>query len=1181
MADEFTGLIDAVLPETFESKPEVSRKTEGTKEKTGPKQIKQSEKSNVLNKYRSATYNFTLSALRSDIVNQPEKYRDTALDLIILKSGGKGTTGFIARPVDQEEVRRSELEVFDRFDSRVKKAAEKKVNSSRTAIDLVDGFNQNSPGRFDMFIEDVEIETTMAFGPTGGTTLPTSIRFRVIEPYSINGFIEALHVSAVAAGYINYSQASFLLKMEFVGYPDDDNFSFKSPRVVEQSTRYFPIKFANIEVEVGERGTTYRCSAIPWNEIAFGQANVLKRPITMAGSDVKGILQDLAKKLNSQIQDDDKKSKSPEATKDFDSYEILFPERAGKTYDYNKTNIIGQSPVQSILRDNNIYKFPDPGKTSKTQTPEQKDAAPEEVKLNPGSGTPPQVQFAEGQRIHEIIAAVVRDSEYVKNILKLNKIDSNGFIDYFIIKSEVINKSEIDPVSRKFYQNYRFIVLPYKVHYTKIPGYKGEKFDPENITRLSIREYNYIYTGLNVDVLNFKLQFNNLFFEAMPTALGNNDQPGARDSAAPAGDSVKKLNASNTENDKKDQTGTAPRQARPLSVQGEGGNASQRDDDPYYNLARNMHSAIIDSKSSMITGELEILGDPVYIVTGGIGNYDAKAGNVPGLTSDGDADHLQGEVLITINFRNPVDIQPLAQGGTMFFEPQKLPFSGVYMITDATSTFKNGEFRQNLKVVRYPGQIIGNVQPTSINQVFAETVKPQAQPVEDTTQGENRGIPITETNARDLVNRGLPSPGLPGILSNFVGLAGGLGGQASSLVNQVSGALSRGIGNLTSANSVFGSIPGGINQLATGIRMQTSGLLNSLQSGLSNAASVGQAGSTIQTAFGIAGATAAIATTIKDRATAASNLISVKGSGIGEGASIKINPSSVASNLPTNPNNVVAATDLVKTTAQLPTSISLFSGQAKDLGQSALSSVQALGAAGASNLIGGVGNKISNVTAGLPTDPSAVAAKFGINPQQLSGLGGNLQSKVLGQLGDLANKIPEDANLPVAAAKGLSLNYIPVDKLKNIPATAPYTTAPKPEVDRQFLAEVAKSGGPQAVASAFGTNNVKNISGDLLPADTLNDVLKDASKKINNPIVNLPNVNLADASALGGKLSSAKNLLSSVSPITGSVESNIGSIVKTVGAAATTAGNLSTSVVEKFGSSSSGKSPLDKLFDKG
>jgi hypothetical protein len=146
----------------------------------GDPTVVSSGQQNVLNSYRSYTYKFTLAALSTNSVNDPTSYRNSTLDYVIIESGGKGTRGL----------------------------------SASNLTDLIAGFNKLSPGRFDMFIENVEIENIMGFSEASNVSQSTSIKFDVIEPYSINGFMEALHVASKAAGYISYSQASFVLKME-------------------------------------------------------------------------------------------------------------------------------------------------------------------------------------------------------------------------------------------------------------------------------------------------------------------------------------------------------------------------------------------------------------------------------------------------------------------------------------------------------------------------------------------------------------------------------------------------------------------------------------------------------------------------------------------------------------------------------------------------------------------------------------------------------------------------------------------------------------------------------------------------------------------------------------------------------------------------------------------------------
>jgi cobalamin biosynthesis Mg chelatase CobN len=189
--------------------------------------IESSGKSNVLNNYRSYTYNFTLAAVRTTQANNPENYRKSSQDFVILRSGGKGSKqiseNVVGSPVYRTDTKTVEVarSDYEGFKSVQQKTQVLTGNDRESAKNLVQKFNKKSPGRFDMYIDNVEINTLMAPSKVGGLTLPTNITFDVFEPYSINGFIEALQVTAQAAGYDVYSNASFLLKIDFIGYKDD------------------------------------------------------------------------------------------------------------------------------------------------------------------------------------------------------------------------------------------------------------------------------------------------------------------------------------------------------------------------------------------------------------------------------------------------------------------------------------------------------------------------------------------------------------------------------------------------------------------------------------------------------------------------------------------------------------------------------------------------------------------------------------------------------------------------------------------------------------------------------------------------------------------------------------------------------------------------------------------------
>jgi hypothetical protein len=1124
------------------------------------KQVAQSLESNILNSYRSVNYSFTLAGLKKGYLKDPKKYRESELDLVILKSGGKGNAIIAGTGPTEQDTRLSQRnDDADPRDRKVQSAAQASVDVSNDDLSLIQGFNTRSPGRFDMFIENVEIDTLMAFTAGSGSTLPTQIKFEVIEPYSVNGFIEALHVAAIAAGYPSYLQASFVLKLEFWGYPDAGEFS--EPEKIAKSERYFPLGLTGIEVDITERGTRYKVSAVPFNERAFGEPNVIKKPIQMSGDNVLSILANLIKNVNEQVSLSDKDGKKESLANKHDTYSIVFPswsDTAG--WNKDRPNDIASSRLSEILKDNALYKMVDPATAEKPDaykkqgsrqpTPDQQAKEPEAVKYTPGKTI---VQFAENMNIHEAITSVIRDSEYVRNILKDVKksIDQFGMIDYFMVKIEITNLDIINETTKKPFQNFEYVITPYKVHYTRIPTYGQEQIDDKNLKLLSLREYNYIYTGKNIDIVNFKLNFNTLFFEAVPAAFGNKDTPSAKTGAGPDNGVVVKQNAVPTETVKKQQVPTPPTKVESSPVQATGGNSGQPLNDPYAILAKKMHNAIIDSKASMITGEIELLGDPFYLATGGVGNY-VSTPDGRGKTKDGEADHIFSEVLITINFRNPVDINP--QTGMMIFDPELIPFSGVYKVNKVTNNFKDGTFKQRLEILRIPGQILDqDIKITDPADATLTRPSTTNQVIPDTTRSQSPSQRLDSSTAMEQLDRGLPSPGLPGELSNFTAATGGLGGSTTGMLMQTPGRVLKS-GALASGSSVIGqALP---SDMASNIRLNSSGLANINQTGLSSAALLALATNVLTGNIPAPRAVGTLAVAVGSAAISSVLNKSNKGSGIGEGATVKL-PSVV--NDPTGIDIKFGST--INPTKIASDAVNNVVGASKELGVQAVGIVNSLGT-NVSTFAKDVGSKIS-AFAGTPADPKAIGAQVGLDVSQISGLGNAYQSKMLNQIASFGKNIPPGVNLSQAVNAGVVLDYISPSKIQNIPPTTPYSVAPPVSVDVAYVKEVAAKGGATAVANLYGVSSVKEISGNLIPADILASTLNNVPASQFNPYASniIGQLNAADVGSLKDKFGTAGFQLSQVT-----------------GKLPVLDKNFAGSVSAKYGSSA-GASPLDKLVN--
>ena len=347
--------------------------------------------------------------------------------------------------------------------------------------------------------------------------------------------------------------------------------------------------------------------------------------------------------------------------------------------------------------------------------------------------------------------------------------------------------------------------------------------------------------------------------------------------------------------------------------------------------------------------------------------------------------------------------------------------------------------------------------------------------------------------------------------------------------------------------------------LTSNIRLDTSGLASLQSSALSvlgAAAAVSAAANIVKGTFSQQGLTGIIGGTLAASAISSAKNIFNQGSGIGQGASVLINPSSSIPAVPTandikqglNINSSVLPSDSISRT---------ISGVATGIPNA----LKTMGS-DASNLINGVGNKLTALTS-LPTDPQGIAAKMGLDPSKISGLGGALQSKLPTQVTDLLNKIPSNVNLTQAKSQGLVLDYIPIAKIANIPATPPFSKAPIAQPDPAYAKQVVERGGMTALQNLYGVNSAAKLSTNLVPGDLIASAEQYVSNSRLNPLRNLTEVtNLVDINAAKDKLGSFQNQLSG---LTGQVK------IPDLGSAG--------SAVTKFAAGTVGSSPLTNLVN--
>jgi len=673
---------------------------------------------NVLEGFASFNTIFTISALTTEQLNFPESansYKSNQLGEIILRSGSGQPS-----------------------------------NRIRTALTTYD----NPSGQYEFFIDNINIEAIISFDKRTKGSNATDITFEIVEPYSMGLFLQSLQLAAAAvsdAGTLaTYTETPFLLTIQFIGYDETGNVVL----VDDSLDRHIPFTFTNIEMEVAASGSKYKCTAIPHNEEALKDSvNKVKEDIAISGLTVQELLQSGKNSLQYRLNTYKKEiaKQGSETNKEEyvpDQIVIIFPKdksagisapgigedlgqatavnpgssasnsqvkqklslsqetiQAGSGSEQTITNLL----VQDSASLNNIGSAKmgftantggesQPAPANQIQSEADKPASRKNNIYDPKNKV---FRFPQGSSVINIITEVLLMSEYCKKSVEQPS-DEAGLKSWFRIETQVYNlKANAGNANRaKRPKLFVYKVVEYKVHEHRFkpPGAIPQGYDA--LKKNCVKEYNYIYSGKNVDILNFNISLKTSMFT---TAYS--------DMNALSGSVYGQINGAATEANSQPTNADANKAAAdsgmPVIPVGELNtrykNIGGGPNDDYRSLvSKNFQEALLNSPADMMSIEMEIMGDPYYLADSGVGNFSDMPANF-NINEDGSMNYQSGEVDVIINFRTPLDY---SSSGLMDFAQgvDATGFSGLYNIYEVTNTFNRGKFTQLLKAIRRPVQ---------------------------------------------------------------------------------------------------------------------------------------------------------------------------------------------------------------------------------------------------------------------------------------------------------------------------------------------------------------------------------------------------------------------------------------------------------------------------------------------
>ena len=662
---------------------------------------------NVLEQFSSFDCIFTISCLSDKQVNfpdAPDSYKSGQLGRIILRSAG-------GRPTNR-------------------------VSTAYTS-------KSNPDGKFDFFIDNVSIETIMSYNKKSKGTNATTINFDIYEPYSMGLFLQSLQLAAAENGHKNYIDAPYLLTIEFIGRDQNGDVV----PIDDSLDRHIPFQFNNTDLTVTASGCTYKVEARPWNEMAFQDSyNLLKIDLNISGTTVAEILQtgesSLQYHLNKRLEEMAKQgSETGQTSYVRDEIVILFPQTeklvsantppggqpdeansatknpndASSTAAIETQLTLGRAQSTLMLTQSEDTLNPigssemgfdvetgghSASKKAEDQTDPKKGTIRSAIEIDHKNKT---FRFPQGTSIVNAISEILVMSEYCKKSANSKNSDSRGMKPWYRIESRVYNlpaTAENDKRGRSP-KLIVYNVVEYDAHESRFAGTTSQAKGYEELEKDVAKKYNYIYTGKNVDVLNFNIRLEHSMFTTVYSdrlALSNSTY------AQLNGVGVSKSGQPTTNMD--------------TTVAVEPGMGNPREGDIHVKettvgggpregyrelVAKAFQESLLNSPSDMLSAEMEILGDPYFIADSGMGNF-SDTPVTYNLNKNGSMNYQSGEVDILVNFRTPIDYDPTTGymdfGNTVNVDG----FSGLYQVMSVRNSFTGGKFLQTLDLVRRKNQ---------------------------------------------------------------------------------------------------------------------------------------------------------------------------------------------------------------------------------------------------------------------------------------------------------------------------------------------------------------------------------------------------------------------------------------------------------------------------------------------
>ena len=557
-------------------------------------------------------------------------------------------------------------------------------------------------GDSDFFFDDVKLSTIIGHNARSRMSNVINLDLTISEPFGMT-LIERLIDIANDLKIDNWDQMPFMLQIDFFGNSEEG--ALLNP--IPEQTKYLPIKILEVKIRVGSQGSKYNISAVPCSHMALYQ-NAASTPVMFEVlSETIGDFFKSDAKLTTNILKDNRTATTPtqaDVRRVDNRVASGGKPNAIQIYSYAAAMNAYQRELKEkgyqSTADEYIFEFDESIAKMKivhNQKLNPTTSVPMSTKNNNYASsvdtTKELTRINAGTSIIDVVNLVLRNSEYYTNQILENGARQDPAPDQPIKSHKIIpivRLGEWDKKRKVFQKLITYKIIPYSFYNTK---YQDAK---KSVPTKWAKEYNYIYTGKNNEVIDFEIDFNTMFY----TAITANRDRGNEISVSIEDEQPE--TAEENQNLESGRSGTlqANRSIAVVNQTDVSTNLSGFKDKKVVEANDLNKSFMSSSRGDMITLKLKINGDPELIKQDdGFRVPSESESKLVFNTRTGSLNMDVSEIFAFVNFRVPRDIDDNT-GLYKINDGGKNIFSGIYKIIQVDNIFSNGKFTQQLDCYR-------------------------------------------------------------------------------------------------------------------------------------------------------------------------------------------------------------------------------------------------------------------------------------------------------------------------------------------------------------------------------------------------------------------------------------------------------------------------------------------------